>query len=186
MIGKLERVIEKKPEQKIEVDKDIITSLKKAEKVLSEESELEWDRKWEKEQELIYGFNHRHPYEDINESKVPTDLEFYCGGENKNVFKVSFLPRILKKSTKKFIGFITSEIAEEFCFQNKLPTNIEIGNIYYEILNTNESIYDFLLQKQDKTKQMPMRDLALMIPFQITLSSFLTTSILTSLTDLIC
>ena len=92
MIGKLERVVEKKPEQKIEVDEDIITSFKKAEEILSKEFGLEWDRKRQKEQELIDEFNLRHPHEDINEGKTPTELDFYFGGENKKLFfKVSNL-----------------------------------------------------------------------------------------------
>ena len=42
MTGELERVIEKKPEQKTEVDKDIIISLKEAKEILCEEVKLEF------------------------------------------------------------------------------------------------------------------------------------------------
>ena len=85
MVGKLESAIEKKPEQKkkkIEVDEDVITSLKKAEEILNKEFEFKHDRKSKEEQELIDEFNH----EEINEGKVPTELEFYISGKNKNFF----------------------------------------------------------------------------------------------------
>ena len=71
LTGELERVIEKKPEQKTEVDKDIIISLEEAREILCEEVELEFQ------------FN---LHEEINEGKIPTEFEFYFDGENNNFF----------------------------------------------------------------------------------------------------
>ena len=59
----------------------------------------------------------------------------------------------MDEENKSFIDFIASEIGEEIFIQNKLSIHFETGNIYYKNLKTNESIYDFLLQQHDKTKQ---------------------------------
>ena len=36
--------------------------------------------------------------------------------------------------------------------KNKLSIHIETGNIYYDNLNTNESIYNFILARKDDSK----------------------------------
>ena len=52
----------------------------------------------------------------------------------------------LDEENKNFIDFIASEIGEEIFLQNKLSIHFETGNIYYENLKTNKSIYDFTQQ----------------------------------------
>ena len=73
----------------------------------------------------------------------------------------------LDEENKNFANFIASETVEVVFLQNKLSIHIETVNIYYEILNTNVSIYYFLQQQQqqDKTKKLSMWHSALMIPF---------------------
>ena len=72
----------------------------------------------------------------------------------------------MDEENKNFANFIASETVEVVFLQNKLSIHIETVNIYYEILNTNVSIYYFLQQQQqqDKTKKLSMWHSALMIP----------------------
>lgn len=55
---------------------------------------------------------------------------------------------------KNFINFFASEVSAEIFLQNKISIQIETGNVYCDNLNTNEFIYDFLQQQQDKTKKI--------------------------------
>ena len=73
----------------------------------------------------------------------------------------------MDEENKNVANFIASETVEVVFLQNKLSIHIETVNIYYEILNTNVSVYYFLQQQQqqDKTKKMSMWHSALMIPF---------------------
>ena len=46
--------------------------------------------------------------------------------------------------------------------ENKLSIHIEIGNFYYEGMNTNEIIYDFILAQQDDSKKLLDADLKML------------------------
>ena len=116
--------------------------LKNAEEIRSEEFELKRDRKRKDEQELIDEFSLKHLPEEINKGKIPTELEFYFEGENKNFF-LKCLTLDLDEKNKNFIDFIASEIGEEIFLQSKLSVYLKTGNVYCENLNINESIYDF-------------------------------------------
>ena len=159
--------------------------LKNAEEIRSEEFELKRDKKTKDEQELIDEFSLKYLHEEINEGKVPTELEFYFGGENKNFF-LKCLTLDLDDKNKNFIDFIASEIGEEIFLQSKLSIYLKTGNVYCENLNINESIYDFFNNNRTRQKKLSMRHSALMIPFQVTWWKFLTTTVLATLIDLRC
>ena len=38
--------------------------------------------------------------------------------------------------------------------QNRLGIHIETGNLYYDNMNTGESIYEFIISQQDETKKI--------------------------------
>ena len=48
----------------------------------------------------------------------------------------------------QFLDFLQSDFCQENLIQNKLKIHIEIGNIFFNNLDTNELIYDFF-QKQE-------------------------------------
>ena len=60
----------------------------------------------------------------------------------------------LNKNNEHFIDFFSSDIGWQIFRKNILSINIKTGNIFYDNYNTNESIYSFLLNQQDKTKQI--------------------------------
>ena len=57
------------------------------------------------------------------------------------------------KINLNFVDFLSSDISTQFFLESKLSIHSETGNIYYDGLNTNKSIFDFFRQKQDKTKK---------------------------------
>ena len=136
----------------MEVDEDIVADLEKAGDILDEKIELEQEGKRREVQELIDQFNVNHLHKEINEGKFPLELRFYFGGENKNFF-LKCLALDLDEKNKNFIDIIASEVGGEIFLQDKLSTNLETDNIYDNNLNTNESIYRFLQQQQNRAKK---------------------------------
>ena len=60
----------------------------------------------------------------------------------------------LNKDNASFTEFLLSVIGSQIFRENMLSIHIETGNTFYDNYNTNESIYSFLLNKQDQTKQI--------------------------------
>ena len=59
----------------------------------------------------------------------------------------------LNKGNENFADILFSDIGSQILRENMLSIHIETGNIFYENINTSESIYDFLLRQQDETKK---------------------------------
>ena len=53
----------------------------------------------------------------------------------------------------QFLDFFQFDFFQESLIQNKLKIHIETGNIFFNNLGTNESIYDFF-QKQENTEKV--------------------------------
>ena len=53
----------------------------------------------------------------------------------------------------QFLDFFQFDFCQESLIQNKLKIHIETGNIFFNNLGTNESIYDFF-QKQENTEKV--------------------------------
>ena len=51
------------------------------------------------------------------------------------------------KRNPNFVDFLSSDISTQFFLESKLSIHCETGNICYNGLNTNESIFDFFRQK---------------------------------------
>ena len=60
----------------------------------------------------------------------------------------------LNKSNKAFLDYLTSNYASEILANNKTKLHLETGNIYRGKTNLEESIYDFLISQQNKTKKL--------------------------------
>ena len=84
--------------------------------------------------------------------QIPKESEFYFGGENENFFLMC-LQLGLNKDNENFIDFLSSNIGSQIFRENMLSIHIETENIFCDNYNTNESIYGFLLNQQDETKQ---------------------------------
>ena len=52
----------------------------------------------------------------------------------------------------KFLEFLQSHFCQETFIENKLEIHIETGNIFFNNLDTNESIYSFFQQQENQSK----------------------------------
>ena len=85
--------------------------------------------------------------------EISKEIEFYFGREN-FIFLLVCSRLSLNKNNEIFIDFLSSDIGSQIFRENMLSIHIETGNIFYSKYNTNESIYSFLLNQQDETKQI--------------------------------
>ena len=60
----------------------------------------------------------------------------------------------LNESNNAFLVYLTTGYAHEILAKNKIKIHLETGNIYYNNINMQKSIYDFLLAQQDETKKL--------------------------------
>ena len=91
--------------------------------------------------------------DEIGDGEIPKEIEFYFGGKNCNFFLMCSQLG-LNKDNENFIDFLSSDIGLQIFRENMFSIYIETGNIFYDNYNTNESIYSFLLNQHDETKQI--------------------------------
>ena len=84
----------------------------------------------------------------IDKGEVPKQLEFFEGGQNKEFEdKVKFIGL----STDS-IEFLQSSFCQELLIEKKLKIHIEGGNIFFNNLDTNKSIYSLFQQQENQSK----------------------------------
>ena len=88
LIRQLEQVIEKskKKIEKIEVHTSISTCFNDAEKVSDGKYLEKIEDEKEELKEIEKGYNFWHIFKQINEGVIPTEIDFYFGGDNKDYF----------------------------------------------------------------------------------------------------
>ena len=155
LIGKLERVIEKeKPKEEIVSDESIIFSLPIIPTTLdNEDFEIKQGIKKQKDDEINEELDLTRLKDEIGDGEIPKEIEFYFGGKNCNFFLMCSQLG-LNKDNENFIDFLSSDIGLQIFRENMFSIYIETGNIFYDHYNTNESIYSFLLNQHDETKQI--------------------------------
>ena len=79
-------------------------------------------------------------------------LEFFEGGQNKE-FEDKIKLIGLSTDSIEFLDFLQSSFCQEVLVENKLKTHIESGNIIFNNLDTNESIYGFLTTRKSIKSQ---------------------------------
>ena len=58
----------------------------------------------------------------------------------------------LSTDSIQFLEFLQSSFYQELLIENKLKIPIESGNIFFNNLDTNESIYGFFQQQENQSK----------------------------------
>ena len=88
----------------------------------------------------------------IDKGEVTKQLNIFEGWEN-----IEFENRVksigLSTNSLQFLDFLQSNFCQEILIQNKLKIHTETANIFFNNLDTNESIYDFL-QKQENSEKV--------------------------------
>ena len=154
LIGELERVTEKeKLKEEIVPDENIISSLPKIPTVLdNEDFEIKQELRKQKD-EINEEIDLTRLKDEIDAGEILKESDFYFGRENDNFFFM--WSRLgLNKDNENFTDFLSSDISMQIFRENMFSIHIETGNIFYDNYNKNKSIYSFLLNQQDETKQV--------------------------------
>ena len=81
----------------------------------------------------------------IENKIVPFEFEFFQGGKNEKFREIIIGGIDSSNDTIDFINFLESKICQKILVENRLKIHIEIGNIYFDNNDTNESIHSFIL-----------------------------------------
>ena len=87
----------------------------------------------------------------IDKCELPKQLEFFDGGQNKE-FEDKAKLIVLSTDSIEFLEFLQSSFCQELLIENKLKIHIDSGNILFDNLDTNESIYGFFQQQENRSK----------------------------------
>ena len=86
-------------------------------------------------------------FREFNKGKLPNQLKLFPGGSSGggSELKICTMQKIgtLNKSNHAFLEYLMTDYALEILTENKVKTHLEIGNIYYNNINMQESIHDF-------------------------------------------
>ena len=87
-----------------------------------------------------------------DKGEVPKELKLFVGGLN-NEFKNKVRTLGISTSSNDFLDFLQSDICADLITVNKLKIHIESGTIYHDNADTNENIYGFFKNQEDKIKK---------------------------------
>ena len=119
--------------------KTFILTLPKAPTILDDEDfETKQKIKKQKDDEIQQEIDLTRLKDEIDPGEIPREIEFYFGGENDNFFLMCSQLG-LNKDNENFIDFLSSDISSQIFRENMLSIHIEVGNIFYNNYNTNES-----------------------------------------------
>lgn len=102
-------------------------------------------------------------YKEINKGKLPEQLRFSSGG-NSEIIELSIhasnkLNSELSKSNKTFLDYITSDYVLEILEKIKIKIHLNSENIYCHNTKLEKRIFDFLLARQNETKNTYCKDI---------------------------
>ena len=88
----------------------------------------------------------------IDQGDVPEIFNFYFGGPDDSFFgKILDLNPV--EDTMLFIQFIATDYGSQIMKQNRLSVHTSTGDLYYEGVNTNKSLYDFIASQKNTSKK---------------------------------
>ena len=87
----------------------------------------------------------------IDKDEVPKQLDFFEGDQNKE-FEKKVKQIGLSTDSIEFLEFLQSSFCQELLIEDKLKIHNESGNIFFNNLETNESIYGFFQQQENQSK----------------------------------
>ena len=110
--------------------------------------------------------------DEIDQGRIPQILEFYFGGPND-----SFFTKVLNidpdEDTMFFMQFLATNHGSQIMKQNRLSIHSSTGDLYYDGINTNESLFDFYDSQKTFTKKRIKEKLCYGGTFEQYLSHFL-------------
>ena len=85
----------------------------------------------------------------IGKGEVAKKLQFFEGGQDKKIEdKVKLIG--LTADSMEFLEFLQSDFCQQILIENKLKNHIETGNVFFNNLDTDESIYVLFHQQENQ------------------------------------
>ena len=91
---------------------------------------------------------------ELNKSEIPFELEFFVGGEENVDLQSKIIQLGVDEDGLEFLSYLQSDYCGELMKTNKIKIHIESGNLFFDNVNSNESIYGFFLAQLDSTKKL--------------------------------
>ena len=87
-----------------------------------------------------------------DQGKVPKIFDFYFGGPD-NSFFAKILELNPDEETMLFMQFIATDYSSQIMKQNRLSIHSSTCDLYYDGVNTNESVFDFISSQKKYIKK---------------------------------
>ena len=100
----------------------------------------------------------------MNDGKLLDQLKFFSGEEKEeNLLKTHARKNVgvLNKGNEEFLEYLASKYGRDVLQKINLKIHLEIGKIYLDNINTDESIYNFLRAQEDVSKKFLNLDITL-------------------------
>ena len=173
-MSEIERVVEKEKTKETEItpSEPLLEYFKNADQILNDDFILQN----EKDAADLENFKKQYQIDtltdEIDQGRIPEILEFYFGGSDD-----SFFTRVLDlnpdEDTMLFMQFLATDYGSQIMKQNRLSIHSTTGDLYYDGVNTNESLFDFILSQKNTLKKRINKKLYYGGTFEQYLSEFL-------------
>ena len=90
--------------------------------------------------------------DEIDQGRIPEILEFYFGGPDDSFF-AKILDLNSDEDTMLFMEILATDYGSQIMKQNRLSIHSSTGDLYYDGVNTNESLFDFIVSQKNITKK---------------------------------
>ena len=155
-MSEIEKVIEnektKEQEKEITPSDPLLEYSKNVDEILSDNFILEK----EKNEAELENFKKQYQIDtltnEIDQGHIPEILEFYFGGPG-DPFFAKILDLNPDEDTMLFMQFLAPDYVSQIMKQSRLSIHYSTSNLYYDGVNTNESLFDFIVSQKNRTKK---------------------------------
>ena len=155
-MSEIEKVIEeektKEQEKEITRSDPLLEYFKNANEILSDNFILEK----EKNEAELENFKRQYQIDtltdEIDQGHIPEILEFYFGGPDDSFF-AKILDLNSDEDTMLFMQFLATNYGSQDMKQNRLSFHSSTGDLYYDGVNNNGSLFDFIVSQKNRTKK---------------------------------
>ena len=154
-MSEIEKVVEKEKtkeqEKEITPSDPLLEYFKNTDQMLNDNFILEK----EKNEAELENFKKKYQIDtltdDIDQGHVPEILEFYFGGPDDSFF-TKILDLNPDEDTMLFKQFLATDYGSHIMKENRLSIHSSTGDLYYDGVNTNESLFDFIVSQKNLKK----------------------------------
>ena len=176
VMSKIEQVVEKEKtkEQETEITPSdpLLEYFKNADQILNDDFILQKEKDAADLENFIKQYQIDTLTDEIDQGRIPEILEFYFGGPDD-----SFFTRVLDlnpdEDTILFIQLIATNYGSQIMNESRLSIHTGTGDLYYDGVNTKESLYNFIASQKSTSKKRIREKLYYGGTFEQYLSKFL-------------